>query len=50
VSFRAEAYNLVNQVNFAAPGFNISTPQTFGQITATVSNPRFMQGALRFDF
>ena len=50
VSFRAEAYNLFNNPNFAAPGFNINTPQTFGQITATVSNPRFMQGALRFDF
>jgi hypothetical protein len=50
VSFRAEAYNLFNNPNFAAPGFNISTPQTFGQITATVSNPRFMQMALRFDF
>ncbi len=50
VSFRAEAYNLVNQVNFGAPGFSISTPQTFGQITSTVSNPRFMQMALRFDF
>lgn len=50
ISFRAEAYNLINNPNFAAPGFNINTPQTFGQITATVSNPRFMQGALRFDF
>jgi hypothetical protein len=50
VSFRAEAYNLVNEVNFAAPGLNINTPQTFGQITSTVSNPRFMQMALRFDF
>ena len=50
VSFRAEAYNLFNNPNFAAPGFNINTPQTLGQITSTVSNPRFMQMALRFDF
>lgn len=50
VSFRAEAYNLINNPNFAAPGFNISTPQTFGALTSSVSNPRFMQMALRFDF
>jgi hypothetical protein len=50
VAFRAEAYNLANHANFAVPAFNISTPQTFGQITSTVSNPRFMQMALRFDF
>ncbi len=50
VSFRAEAYNVFNNVNFANPGFNINTPATFGQITSTVANPRFMQMALRFDF
>jgi hypothetical protein len=53
VSFRAEAYNLVNNVNFANPaaaGLSIATPLSFGKISATAANPRFMQGALRYDF
>ncbi len=50
VTFRFEAYNLLNQTNFGTPGFNLQTPQALGQITNTVGNPRFMQLALRLDF
>ncbi len=55
-SFRFEAYNLLNTVNFVAPSVNLQTPQTFGQISATPtgasnqSGARILQFALRFDF
>jgi hypothetical protein len=50
VSFRAEAYNLINNVNFANPSLSIATPQSFGKIASTVANARILQGALRYDF
>jgi hypothetical protein len=56
VTFRAEAYNLFNTVNFSTPGVNIQTPATFGIISSTPtgasnqSGARILQGALRFDF
>mgnify|MGYP001055319983 CR=1 FL=1 len=50
IAFRAEAYNLFNNANFAAPGSSLATPQTFGKISATVGNARVMQMALRCDF
>jgi len=56
VTFRTEAYNLFNTVNFNAPSVNLQTPQTFGQISATPtgasnqSGARILQFALRVDF
>ncbi len=56
VTFRAEAYNLFNTVNFNAPSVNLQTPQTFGLISSTPtgaanqSGARILQGALRIDF
>jgi hypothetical protein len=50
VSFRAEMYNMFNNVNFAAPAVNLQTPQTFGRISATTGSARVMQMALRYDF
>ena len=55
-TFRAEAYNLFNTVNFSAPSVNLQTPTTFGIISSTPtgasnqSGARILQGALRFDF
>ena len=49
-TFRAEAYNLMNNVNFATPGLNLQTPQTFGIISGTTGTPRIFQLALRIDF
>lgn len=55
-TFRAEAYNLLNTVNFSAPSVNLQTPTTFGIISSTPtgaanqSGARILQGALRFDF
>jgi len=50
VSFRAEAYNLFNNADFANPSLAISSPSTFGKISSVVNNPRLLQGALRFDW
>lgn len=50
VTFRAEAYNLLNNVNFAAPNANLSAPATFGKISTTLGNPRMLQMALRYEF
>jgi hypothetical protein len=50
VSFRAEAYNLLNNANFANPDSSLATLQSFGKISATVGNARIVQVALRFDF
>ena len=51
LTFRAEAYNLVNNVNFANPGVNLGgTAISFGRISSVVSNPRIVQLALRLDF
>jgi hypothetical protein len=35
--FRAELFNLLNRANFRAPGRDINAPNTFGQITQTLS-------------
>lgn len=50
VSFRAEAYNLFNNPNFAAPNANLSTPATFGKLSSPLGNARILQMALRCDF
>ncbi len=50
VLFRAEAYNLFNNVNFANPSFSLTNASTFGKISGVVSNPRLLQAALRFEF
>ena len=50
VTFRAEAYNLFNNANFANPTVTITTPATFGKVGAIVGNPRIFQLALRYDF
>jgi hypothetical protein len=54
ITFRAEAYNLLNKTNFALPSTDVTsitgTSQgTFGKISAT-RNPRQMQLTLRYDF
>jgi hypothetical protein len=50
VTYRAEAYNLWNNVNFSTPAVSIATPTTFGKISSSVNGARVMQMALRFDF
>ena len=50
ISFRAEAYNLFNNANFATPNANLATPASFGRIANTIGNARILQMALRYDF
>jgi hypothetical protein len=62
VLFRAEAYNLFNNVNFANPGANLATPAALGRISSTVQGqpgaplgepfggPRVLQLAARWEF
>ena len=56
LEFRAEAYNVFNQVNFPLPKesvADINNPSTFGVITSdSVPDraPRVMQFSLGFDF
>jgi hypothetical protein len=51
LTFRAEAYNLFNNVDFANPSVTLSGSQVaFGRISGVVNNPRILQLALRFDF
>jgi hypothetical protein len=49
VEFRAEALNVFNQVNFAAPN-TTPTSTAFGQVTAQQNVPRHLQLSLRFKF
>jgi hypothetical protein len=49
VEFRAEAFNVFNQVNFEDPN-TIHATAGFGQITSTLSSPRILQLGLKFNF
>lgn len=48
--FRAEAFNLTNTPSFGPPARDISAPNTFGQITSTVSTARTVELVLKFFF
>ena len=62
VEFRAEFFNLFNQVNLANPISNlnaaivdqntgqIANPEDFGRIISASNNPRLIQFALKFNF
>ena len=52
LNFRAEAFNLLNNVNFGIPNLSLASPTTFGEITtyANGAAPRVLQMALRFEF
>src|SRR4051794_33213344 len=48
--FRAETFNLTNTPSFGPPARDINAPNTFGQITSTVSSPRNVELVLKFFF
>ena len=57
ISFRAEAYNLLNNPNFSNPAINLVnyiptdlSKNTFGRISSTVNPARIFQMALRYEF
>lgn len=49
VEFRAEFFNLFNTPQFSNPDSTFGS-STFGQISSTSVNPRFVQFALRLNF
>jgi hypothetical protein len=51
LQFRTEFYNIFNHAQFAPPfGNDVSTPSTFGVITATSTTPRVVQFGLKVLF
>jgi Carboxypeptidase regulatory-like domain/TonB-dependent Receptor Plug Domain len=48
--FRWEIFNVLNRPNFANPSNDVSTPSTFGVISALTVNPRIMQYGLKLEF
>ncbi|HJZ72328.1 MAG TPA: carboxypeptidase-like regulatory domain-containing protein [Vicinamibacterales bacterium] len=48
--FRWEIFNVFNWANFANPASDVSSPSTFGKITAMSVNPRIMQFGLKLEF
>ncbi|MDH3492605.1 MAG: TonB-dependent receptor [Acidobacteriota bacterium] len=49
MEFRWEVFNAFNHVNFCTPNLDIFSI-SFGQTTCTITNPRLMQFALKFNF
>jgi hypothetical protein len=52
VNFRAEAFNIFNNVEWGTPSTSLANSATFGEITgyAAGAAPRVMQFALRVEF
>ena len=48
--FRWEVFNVFNHSNFANPASDVSSPSTFGRISAMSVNARIMQFALKLEF
>ncbi len=48
--FRWEIFNVFNRPNFANPASDVSSPGTFGKISAMSVNPRIMQFGLKLEF
>ena len=50
LQFRADAFNVFNNVSFASPSTAINDPGSFGLITSQENSPRVLQVALRYEF
>jgi hypothetical protein len=50
LEFRVEAFNAFNHPSFGPPARDISAPNTFGQITSTISSPRTIELVAKFSF
>jgi len=48
--FRLEAFNVFNIPSFGPPARDISVPNTFGQITSTISSPRVLELVFKIYF
>ena len=50
LQFRADMFNILNTTSLGNPSSNVSTPESFGQITTTNSTERQIQLALKLVF
>lgn len=50
IDFRMEMFNALNHVSFGAPGRDITSPTSFGQITGQAQGPRSIQFGLKYYF
>lgn len=50
LQFRADAFNVFNNVSWSPPATAIENVSTFGLITSQANNPRVLQVALRYEF
>ena len=50
LEFRLEAFNAFNHPSFGPPARDLSVPNTFGQITSTISSPRVIELVAKFSF
>jgi Carboxypeptidase regulatory-like domain len=50
LQFRADAFNVFNNVSWGNPATAINAPSTFGLITSQANSPRVLQVALRYSF
>ena len=50
LTFRLQAFNVLNRPNLGPPGRNISDPATFGVVSTTIDGPRELELSLKLDF
>ncbi len=50
LTIRADAFNLTNTNHFAFPSLTLNSPNTFGILGSSISSPREIQFAIRYDF
>ena len=50
LEFRGEFFNVLNHVSLGPPARDITTPATFGLITAQIGSPRNIQFGLKYYF
>jgi hypothetical protein len=49
ITLRADAFNVTNTNSFSTPNLTLESP-SFGRITGSLSTPRELQFAIRYDF
>jgi hypothetical protein len=50
ITFKLEAFNILNHPNFGPPARDIADPANFGKITSVIGNPRTLELVFKFNF